>query len=100
MATPGLVGRDAYLATARPPGLTPVRLADQEARCKAQRLRFQFVHDPVEFLARLAKQDRKAARKSGNVVLAATGDTVTDFGIATQIAAAFVTGACFLHTAH
>ena len=66
-----------------------------EARRKAQRLRFQLVHDPVDFLARLAKQDRKAARKSGNVVLAATGDTVTDFGIAAQIAAAFITGAFY-----
>ena len=72
-----------------------VRLGGQEARRKAQRLRFQLVHDPVDFLARLAKQDRKAARKSGNVVLAATAaDTVTDFDIAAQIAAAF-TGAFF-----
>ena len=71
-----------------------VRLGDQEARRKAQRLRFQLVHDPVDFLARLAKQDRKAARKSGNVVLAATADTATDFGIAAQIAAAFA-GAFF-----
>ena len=93
-ATPGPAGRDAYLATARPPGLRLVRLADQEARRKAQRLRFQLVHDPVDFLARLAKQDRKAARKSDNVVLAATADTVTDFGIAAQIAAAF-TGAFY-----
>ena len=69
-----------------------VRLGDQEARRKAQRLRFQLVHDPVDFLTRLAKQDRKAARKSGHVVLAATADTGTDFGIAAQIAAAF-TGA-------
>ena len=36
-----------------------VRLGDQEARCKAKRLRFQLVHDPVDFLARVAKQDRK-----------------------------------------
>ena len=48
----------------------------------------------MDFLARVAKQDRKAARKSGNVVLAATADTVTDFGISAQIAAAF-TGAFF-----
>ena len=71
-----------------------VRLGDQEARRKAQRLRFQLVHDPVDFLRRLAQQDRNAARKSGNVVLAATADTATDFGIAAQIAAAFV-GAFF-----
>ena len=77
-----------------PPGLMLVRLGDQEARRKAQRLRFQLVHDPVDFLGRLAKQGRKAARESGNVVLAATADTVTDFGIAAQIAAAF-TGAFF-----
>ena len=69
-----------------------VRLGDQEARRKAQRLRFQLVHDPVEFLARLAKQDCRQARTKGNVVLAATGDT--DFGIAAQIVAAF-TGAFF-----
>ncbi len=67
-----------------------VPLADQEARCKAQRLRFQLVHDPLDFLARLAKQDRKPARKTGNVVLVATGDTVADLGIAAQIAAAFI----------
>ena len=48
----------------------------------------------MEFLARLAKQDRKAARERGNVVLAATADPVSDFGIAAQIAAAF-TGAFF-----
>ena len=93
-ATPGPAGRDAYLATAPRPGLMLVRLGNEEARRKAQRLRFQLVHDPVDFLARLAKQDRKAARKSGNVVLAATADTATDFGIAAQIAAAF-TGAFF-----
>ena len=71
-----------------------VRLGDQEALFKAKRLRFQLVHDPIDFLARVAKQDGKAARKSGNVVLAATADTVTDFGISAQIAAAF-TGAFF-----
>ena len=92
-AAPGPAGRDAYLATARP-GLMLVRLGDQDARLKAQRLRFKLVYDPVDFLAILAKQDRKAARKSGNVVLAATADTVTDFGIAAQITAAF-TGAFF-----
>ena len=93
-ATPGLAGRVAYLATAPLPGLMLVRLGDQEARRKAQRLRFQLVHDPVDFLGRLAKQDRKAARKRGNVVLAAPADPATDFGIAAQIAAAFV-GAFF-----
>jgi len=93
-ATPGPAGRDAYLATVRPPGLMLVRLGCHEARRKAQRLRFQLVHDPVDFLACVAKQDRKAARKSGNVVLVETADTVTDFGIAAKIAAAF-TGAFF-----
>ena len=48
----------------------------------------------MDFLALLAKQDRKAARERGNVVLAATDDKVSDFGIAAQIAAAF-TGAFF-----
>ena len=91
-ATPGLAGRDAYLAPR--PGLMLVRLGDQEACRKAHRLRFQLVDDPVDFLGRLAKQNRKAARESGNVVLAATADTATDFGIAAQIAAAFV-GAFF-----
>jgi hypothetical protein len=52
------------------------------------------VHDPVDFLGHLAKQDKKAARKSGNVVLVATASSATDFGIAAQIAAAFV-GAFF-----
>ena len=40
-ATPGPAGRDAYLATAPRPGLMLVRLGDQEARRKAQRLRFR-----------------------------------------------------------
>ena len=93
-ATPGPARRDAYLATAPKPGLMLVRLGDQEARRKAQRLHFQLVDDPVDFLGRWAKQDRKAARERGNVVLAATADAATDFGIAAQIAAAFV-GAFF-----
>ena len=93
-ATPGPAGRDAYLATAPRPGLMLVRGGDLEARKKAERLRFQLVFDPVEFLGRLAKQDRKAARGRGNVVLAATTAETTDFGIAAQIAAAFV-GAFF-----
>ena len=92
-ATPGPAGRDAYLATAPRPSLMLVRVADKEARCKAQRLRFKLLHDPVEFLNGLAKQKTKAARESGNVVLAAA-DTGTDFSIAAQIAAAFV-GAFF-----
>ena len=58
-------------------------------------MRFQLGHDPVELLARMAKQDRTAARKSRNVVWAATADTLTDFGIAAQIAAAFITGAFY-----
>ena len=45
-------------------------------------------------MGRLAKQDHKAARERGNVVLAATADPATDFVIAAQIAAAFV-GAFF-----
>ena len=69
-----------------------VRLRDQKARIKARRLRFNLVHDPVEFLGRLAKQNTKAAREPGNVVLVAAADS--DFGIAAQIAAAFV-GAFF-----
>jgi hypothetical protein len=77
-ATPGPAGRDAYLAPARPLGLMLVRLGDQEARRKAQRLRFKMVHDPVDFLASLATQDRHA--KKGNVVLGTTADT--DFDIA------------------
>ena len=55
-------------------------------------MRFQLVHDPVDFLSRLAKQDSRAALKQGNVVLSDTSDT--DFGIAAQIAAAF-TGAFY-----
>ena len=66
-----------------------VRLADEEARRKARRMHFQLVHDPVDFLARLVKLDRKAALKKGRVVLAATTDTGADFDIAAQIAAAF-----------
>ena len=59
---------------------------------KAQRLKFKLVHDPVDFLRLEAKQDSHAARKKGNVVLAATSDS--DFGIAAQMAAAF-TGAFY-----
>ena len=93
-ATPGPAGRDAYLASASPPGLMLVRFGAQAARDKAQRLRFKLVHDPVEFLERLAKQNSNAARKPGNIVLAATAERKTDFGIAAHIAAAF-TGAFF-----
>ena len=92
-ATPGHVGRDAYLAPARTPGLMLVRRVEKAAITKAHRLHFQLVHDPVDFLNRLAKQDSRAAEKKGNVVLAATSDT-EDFGIAAQIAAAF-TGAFY-----
>ena len=69
-----------------------VRMGEEAPRHKARRLRFQLVHDPVDFLTRLAKQDCRQARTKGNVVLAATGDT--GFGIAAQIAAAF-TGAFY-----
>ena len=92
--TPGPAGRDAYLATARRPGLMLVRFGDVEARRKAQRLCFKVASDPVEFLALLAKQDRTAARERGHVVLAATAENMSDFGIAAKIAAAF-TGAFF-----
>ena len=91
-AGPGPVGRDAYMAPARPPGLMLVRRGETAALRKAQRLHFQLVYDPVDFLRRLAKQDSHAAQRKGNVVLAATSDT--DFGIAAQIAAAF-TGAFY-----
>ena len=73
-----------------PPGLMLVRLADEQARRKAQRLGFRLFHDPVDFLACLVKQDRKAALKKGRVVLAATTDTGTDFDIAAQIVAVFI----------
>ena len=46
----------------------------------------------MEFEGLLTKKNRKAAREPGNVVLVATADS--DFGIAAQIAAAFV-GAFF-----
>ncbi len=72
-----------------PPGFMLVHLGDKEARRKAQRFRFHLVHDPVDFVARLANQHRKAARNSGNVVLVATADAGTDVGIAARIAAAF-----------
>ena len=101
-AAPKPAGRDAYLAPAPAPGIMLVRLRDEDARRKAQRLRFKLVHDPVDFLTLVAKQGRRAARKKGNVVLAPTADT--DFGVGAQIAAAF-TGAfytapgSFLHNA-
>ena len=69
-----------------------MRFAHVEARQKAQRLRFTVINDPVDFLARVSKQDKHAAGKKGNVVLSATDDT--DFGIVAQIAAAF-TGAFY-----
>ena len=93
-ATPGPADRDADLVTARAPGLMLVRLGCVEARRKAQRLRFHLVNDPVDFLARIAKQDSSGKRKRGNVVLVHTADALTDFGVAAKIAAAF-TGAFF-----
>ena len=91
-ATPGPAGQD--LATARSPGIMLVPRSSKEACSKAQRLRFRLVHDPVDFLDRVAEQESKAARRIGNVVLVETADTKTDFGIAAKIAAAF-TGAFF-----
>ena len=91
--TPGPAGRDADLATAPPrSGIMLVRMRDQEARRKARRLSLKLVRDPLEFLGRLGKQNTKAARERGNVVLVAAADS--DFAIAAQIAAAFV-GAFF-----
>ena len=93
-ATPGPAGRDADLVSARLPGLMLARMGDAEARRKAQRLKFKLVHDPVDFVAQLVKENRKIARKKANVVLAAKADARTDYGICAQIAAAF-TGAFF-----
>ena len=86
-AAPGPLGRDAYLSPAPPPGLMLVRPGATGAVHKAQRLKFKLAHDPVDFLRLEAKPDSRAARRKGNVVLAATSDS--DFGIAAQIAAAF-----------
>eukprot|EP00959_Pyramimonas_sp_CCMP1952_P129812 2714906-Pyramimonas_sp.AAC.1 len=66
-ATPGPVGCDAYLAPARPPVLMLIRRAETTALHKAQRLRVQLAHDPVDFVRRLAKQDSRAAQRKGNV---------------------------------
>ena len=93
-ATPGPAGRDADLVSARLPGLMLARMGDAEARRKAQRLKFKLVHDPVDFVAQLVKENRQIARKKANVVLAAKADARTDYGICAQIAAAF-TGAFF-----
>jgi len=93
-STPGPVDRDADLATARAPGLMLVRLGSEDARRKAQRLRFNIVNDPVDFFACMAKQSRSGKRAKGNVVLVDTADAQTDFGVAAKIAAVF-TGAFF-----
>ena len=86
--------RDADLATARRPGLMLVCARWHEACRKAQRLHFRVIHDPVDFLNCVAKQETTAAGRRGNVVLVETADSATDFGIAAKIAAAF-TGAFF-----
>ena len=84
-AKPGPAGRDAYL-NERPAGFMLVRMGGQEARRKAARLRFQLFHDAGDFVARLGSKQDKKTRKSGNVVLAATADSATNFGIAALVA--------------
>ena len=68
-----------------------VRRGDKDACLKARRLKFKLVHEPAQFVQRCNQQQKKAAQKTGHVVSAVPA---TDFGIAAQLAGAFV-GAYF-----
>ena len=93
-ATPGPPDRDADLLTARAPGLMLLRMGCTDARRKAERMRFQVVNDPLDFLARMGKQTCSGPREKGNVVLVQTADAQTDFGVCAKTVAA-LTGAFF-----
>ena len=61
-------GRDKQLAPVLRPGIMIVRWHDEEARRKAQRLRFQVMSDPVDFVAKVARVAQTKGK--GHVVLA------------------------------
>ncbi len=67
-------GRDEHLAPVRKPGIMLVRLQDEEARRKAQQLRFQLTSDPLDFVANVVKVP--AFQRKVHVVLAPLVDTV------------------------
>ncbi len=81
-------GRDEHLAPVRKPGIMLVRLQDEEARRKAQQLRFQLTSDPLDFVAKVVQVP--AYMRKGHVVLAPLVDT--DFSLSARIAAALMGG--------
>ncbi len=86
--TQPLQGRDEHLAPVRKPGIMLVRLQDEEARRKAQQLRFQLTSDPLDFVAKVVQVP--AYMRKGHVVLAPLVDT--DFSLSARIAAALMGG--------
>ena len=81
-------GRDEHLAPVRKPGIMLVRLQDNEARRKAQQLRFHLTSDPLEFVAKVAQVP--ASKQKGHVVLAPPEDT--DYSLSAMMAAAIMGG--------
>ena len=64
-------GRDEHLAPVRKPGIMLVRLQDEEARRKAQQLRFQLTSDPLDFVAKVVQVPaymRKGSRPSSTQI--------------------------------
>ena len=84
--------REEDLGPARRPGIMLVRLTDEEALRKAQKLRFQVTSDPVDFVAKVARVP--ASMQKGHVVLAPPVDT--DYSLCAMIAAALM--GCFYAT--
>jgi hypothetical protein len=69
--TQPLQGRDEHLAPVRKPGIMFVRLRDEEARRKAQQLRFQLTSDPLDFVAKVVQVPaymRKGSRPSSTQI--------------------------------
>jgi len=81
-------GRDEHLAPVRKPGIMLVRLQDNEARRKAQQLRFHLTSDPLEFVAKVAQVP--ASKQKKHVILAPPEDT--DYSLSAMMAAAIMGG--------
>ena len=79
---------DAGLAPRRSAGVMLARLSDEDARSKAQRLRFQLVSDPLAFVRKVIQLP--AAASKGQVVIAPSVDT--DFSISGMVAVALLGG--------
>jgi len=85
--------RDEHLmAPARKPGIMLVPLGDEEARRKAQQLRFQLTSDPLDFVAKVVRVP--ASTRKGHVVLAPP--VHTDYALSAMMAAALM--GCFYAT--